>query len=44
VPHGPWKKYGQEGAVDPNQDAQRKYLEYLRKLRDEEFLKKPLPH
>lgn len=44
VPHGPWKKYGQETAEDPNLDAQRKYLDYLRKLRDEEFMKKPLPH
>lgn len=42
VPYGPWKKYGQDGAADPNLEAQRKYLEYLRKLRDEEFQKKPL--
>ena len=47
VPYGPWKKYGQTqvsnsvaapGAQDP--DAQRRYLEYLRKLRDEQYLKK----
>lgn len=41
VPYGPWKKYGQNGA-DPNLESQRKYLEYLRKLRDQEFQKKPL--
>lgn len=51
VPYGPWKKYGQQpqaqpqaiaggnpGTADP--DAQRRYLEYLRKLRDEKYLKK----
>lgn len=45
VPYGPWKKYGQTaaaaatpGGVDP--DAQRRYLEYLRKLRDEQYMKK----
>lgn len=45
VPYGPWKKYGQTaaaaatpGGVDP--DAQRRYLEYLRKLRDEHYMKK----
>ncbi len=44
VPYGPWKKYGQETPVgnDPDLIAQQKYLEYLRKLRDEQFLKKPL--
>ncbi len=44
VPYGPWKKYGGKltPAADPELDAQRRYLEYLRKLRDEEFLKKPL--
>lgn len=41
VPYGPWKKYGQD-TTDPTLDAQRKYLEYLRKLRDEEFQKKPI--
>jgi hypothetical protein len=44
VPYGPWKRYGQQNAVDPNLDAQRNYLERLRKQRDEEFMKKPLPH
>jgi hypothetical protein len=45
VPYGPWKKYGQTaaaaatpGAPDPN--AQQRYLEYLRKLRDEQYMKK----
>lgn len=48
VPYGPWKKYGATparaaagatpGASDA--DAQRRYLEYLRKLRDEQYLKK----
>lgn len=45
VPSGPWKKYGgqtleQPGAAD--MDAQRRYLDDLRRLRDEQFLKKPL--
>jgi hypothetical protein len=43
VPFGPWKKYGQEVPVanDPKLAiAEQKYLEYLRKLRDEEFQKK----
>ena len=44
VPYGPWKKYGQESVVanDPDSIKQREYFEYLRKLRDEEFRKKPL--
>jgi hypothetical protein len=54
VPYGPWKKYGTQqpsqitstaGTPPPNgksEEAQRKYLEYLRKLRDEQFMKKPL--
>ncbi len=44
VPYGPWKKYGLDGpaSADPDLLAQQKYLEYLRKLRDEQFLKKPL--
>lgn len=44
VPYGPWKKYGQTQptSADPNLIAQQKYLEYLRKKRDEEFLKKPI--
>lgn len=44
VPYGPWKKYGQDApaANDPDVLAQQKYLEYLRKLRDEQFQKKSL--
>jgi len=44
VPYGPWKKYGQQkpAANDPDLVAQQRYLEYLRKLRDEQFMKKPL--
>jgi hypothetical protein len=44
VPFGPWKKYGQTASASPSPDldAERRYLEYLRKLRDEEFMKKPL--
>jgi hypothetical protein len=44
VPYGPWKKYGAEVAAanDPDLEAKRKYLEYLRKLRDEEFMKRPI--
>ncbi|GAA5119967.1 hypothetical protein GCM10023212_12840 [Luteolibacter yonseiensis] len=44
VPYGPWKKYGQEVAVTASATdlaAQQRYLEYVRKLRDEQFLKKP---
>ncbi len=41
VPYGPWKKYGQEtAATDPSSIAEKRYLEYLRKLRDAEFQKK----
>lgn len=45
VPYGPWKKYGQTAGAaatpgSPDPDAQRRYLEYLRKLRDEQYLKK----
>lgn len=43
VPYGPWKKYGQTPVSDdPDLAAQQRYLEYLRKLRDEQFQKKPL--
>jgi len=44
VPHGPWKKFGgsNEPETNPDLDAQRRYLEYLRKLRDEQYAKKPL--
>jgi hypothetical protein len=48
VPQGPWKKYGYDEPEAPaagaNGDllAQQKYIERLRKMRDEQFLKKPL--
>jgi len=45
VPHGPWKKYGQAAVAQPADsgvEAERRYMEYLRKLRDEEFLKRPM--
>ena len=44
VPYGPWKKYGQEVPAAPSSDliAEQKYLEYLRKLRDEQYQKKTL--
>jgi hypothetical protein len=46
VPYGPWKKYGQhQPAVAPDGtdfEAKRKYLEYLRKLRDEQYQKQSL--
>ena len=45
VPAGPWKKYGAEttpAAIAPDLAAQQRYIENLRKLRDEQFLKKPL--
>ena len=42
VPYGPWKKYGQEVPVVNAKDtlAEQRYLEYLRKLRDENYQKK----
>jgi len=44
VPYGPWKKYGQEvPGQNPALAAQeQRYLEYLRKLRDEQFQKKSI--
>lgn len=44
VPFGPWKKYGQPNptANSPDLAAQQRYLEYLRKLRDEQYQKKTL--
>lgn len=54
VPYGPWKKYGSQQPTElagvtgarpkdgESLEAQQKYLEYLRKLRDEQYLKKPL--
>lgn len=51
VPYGAWKKYGQNAPRAASSapvasggpqdlDAQRRYLEYLRKVRDEQYLKK----
>jgi hypothetical protein len=43
VPYGPWKKYGQEPVGnDPDLLAKQRYMEYLRKLRDEEHQKKSI--
>ena len=45
VPDGPWKKYGQQPAPVTNQQerlTQQRYLDYLKKLRDEQFQKKSL--
>jgi predicted Ser/Thr protein kinase len=43
VPYGPWMKFGPKAAAlnDPDLLAQQRYLEYLRKIRDEEFQKNP---
>ncbi|MFM2221693.1 MAG: hypothetical protein RLZZ553_1441 [Verrucomicrobiota bacterium] len=43
VPFGPWKKYGPKANAAPHQpdlDAQQRYFEYLRKMRDEQFRRK----
>jgi len=46
VPFGPWKKFGYEMAEakqnEKKLEAERKYLEYLRELRDKQFRSKPL--
>jgi hypothetical protein len=44
VPYGPWKKYGMQNpsSTDPDIATQQRNLERLRKLRDEDFLKKPI--
>lgn len=46
VPLGPWSRYGQRPTEarggSGSLDEQQRYLEHLRKLRDERFLKKPL--
>ncbi|WP_234044511.1 hypothetical protein [Haloferula rosea] len=42
VPYGPWKKYGHQPTVAADGsdfEAKRKYLEYLRKLRDAQYQK-----
>jgi hypothetical protein len=44
VPHGPWKKYGRESSnanrASEDREAKRRYLEYLRRLRDEQYRNK----
>lgn len=43
VPFGPWKKYGPQTKPTSNQpdlDAQQRYFEYLKKMRDEQFRRK----
>jgi hypothetical protein len=45
VPYGPWKKYGQDQPTAETANelaAQQRRLEHLRKLRDENFRRKPL--
>lgn len=44
VPYGPWKKYGSTLAAAGGQDieAQRRYLEYLRQLRDRQYQRKSI--
>lgn len=44
VPHGPWKKYGPDEEEQQRETlaAQRKYLEYLRQLRDEQYINRPI--
>ncbi|WP_353568753.1 hypothetical protein [Haloferula sargassicola] len=45
VPYGPWKKYGnanQVAADGTDFEAKRRYLEYLRKLRDQQYQQKSL--
>ena len=43
VPYGPWKRYGNAGrssSAGPDVEAQRRYFDYLRKLRDQQYQKK----
>lgn len=43
VPYGPWKKYGYVAKNEtsmPNLDAQQRYFEYLKRVRDEQFRRK----
>lgn len=45
VPHGPWKTYGideQKRMEDVELEARRKYLEYLRQLRDKQYRERPI--
>lgn len=39
VPYGPWKRYGQHQA-NSDIEAQRRYLDYLRRLRDKKYQRK----
>lgn len=43
VPYGPWKRYGRQAGVNqggPDVEAQRRYLDYLRQLRDQQYRSK----
>jgi len=43
VPYGPWKRYGNtdsSSSANPDLEAQRRYLDYLRQRRDREYQKK----
>jgi hypothetical protein len=42
VPYGPWKRYGNNhsNTSNPDIDAQRRYLDYLRTLRDAKYQRK----
>ena len=45
VPHGPWKTYAideQKRMEEVELEARRKYLEYLRQLRDKQFKDRPI--
>ncbi len=46
VPHGPWKRYGTRQAAPPangqDLESKRRYLEYLRKLRDQQYRQRSL--
>lgn len=42
VPYGPWKKYGLQTVDTEHLASQQQQMENLRKLRDAQFLKKPL--
>ena len=43
VPYGPWKKYATKDKQDdtPDMEVRRKYLEYLRQLKNEQLSKSP---
>jgi hypothetical protein len=47
IPHGPWSWYGSNNPfvnpeLDPVLAAKRRYYEYLKKKRDEAYLRKPI--